>query len=109
MGKTKKFLIIAGIFLLMLNAAYAASFDVKAASVKDKIVVDEVAEFDIIIQNNLDTGEEFIIKKAGYPFWDTYTKPLQNPITLKVPAKGSASARIFAAHVERTNGTAEGI
>lgn len=90
-----RFFIFAGIFLVLLNLAYAAPFDVKVTAIKDKIVVDEIAEFDIAVQNNLDTGEEFTIKKAGYPFWDMYTKPLQNPITLKVPAQSTSSIKLF--------------
>ncbi|MBI2653804.1 hypothetical protein HYX02_03245 [Candidatus Woesearchaeota archaeon] len=95
MSKMNKFFILIALILLTLNAAYAASFDVKVTAIKDRIVVDELAEFDIAIQNNLETEEEFTIKKAGYPFWDMYTKPLQNPITLKVPASSSASIRLF--------------
>lgn len=95
MSKIVKFFIILSAFMLLLNVAYAASFEVRAAAINDKIVVDEVAEFEIVIQNNLDREEEFIIKKAGYPFWDMYTKPLQNPITLRVPASGTSSIRLF--------------
>lgn len=96
MTKTYKgLLILITAFILMLKIAYAASFDVKVTSIKDKIVVDEVAEFNVTVQNNLDTDEEFTIKKAGYPFWDMYIKPLQNPITLKVPAQGSSSIKLF--------------
>ncbi len=90
-----KFFIFAVLFLLFSGAAYAASFDVKVDPIKDKIAVDENAEFNITIQNNLDTDEEFTIKKAGYPFWDMFTEPLQNPITLKVPALSSASLNLF--------------
>ena len=95
MNKTRTFFIFLGIFILLLNLAYAASFDVKVTAINDRIVVDEVAEFDVAIQNNLETEEEFTIKKAGFPFWDMYTKPLQNPIKVKVPAQGSASIRLF--------------
>src|SRR3989339_2195257 len=95
MNNMKKLLILATVLLLFANIAYAASFDVKVTPVNDKIVVDEVAEFDIAVQNNLDTDEEYTIKKAGYPFWDMYTKPLQNPITLNVPAQSSASITLF--------------
>ena len=95
MDKTIKFFIPIVLFLIVLNLTYAASFEVKVTPLKDKIVVDEVAEFDITIQNNLDTDEEFTIKKAGYPFWDMYTKPLQNPITLKVPAQSTSSIMLF--------------
>jgi len=94
MNKTTFFVLIA-LFCLLPNLAYAASFGAEATAIKDKIVVDEIAEFDITISNYLDTEEEFVIKKAGYPFWDMYTKPLQNPATLKVPAQGSASIRFF--------------
>ncbi|MBI3036001.1 hypothetical protein HYY71_06800 [Candidatus Woesearchaeota archaeon] len=95
MAKIVKFFMLIIAFLVFLNLAYAASFDVKVTAIKDKIVVDEVAEFEINIQNNLDMDEEFTIKKAGYPFWDMYTKPLQNPITLKVPAQSAASIKLF--------------
>ncbi len=94
-GKLGKFCILAGVVMLLLNAAYAISFSAKSTPIKDKIVVDEVAEFNITIENGLQTEEEFTIKKAGYPFWDMFTKPLQNPITLKVPAKSSASQALF--------------
>ena len=91
----KRLLILVLGILLLVNIAHAASFSVKVTPVLDKIVVDEIAEFDLEITNNLDTSEEFTIKKAGYPFWDMYTKPLQNPITLRVPGQDSASIRIF--------------
>jgi len=95
MGKINRLFILVVLFVLFLNIAYAQSFDAKATSIKDRIVVDEVAEFDIAVQNNLDTDEEFTIKKVGYPFWDMYTKPLQNPITLKVPAQSTLSIKLF--------------
>jgi len=94
-GKMGKFFILATVLLVLVNIAFAASFDVKVTPITDKIVVDEVAEFDIDVQNNLDTDEEYLIKKAGYPFWDMYTKPLQNPITLKVPAQSTSSIKLF--------------
>lgn len=95
MSKITHFFMLLAVFLLLINFAYAASFDVKIAPIKDQISVDDVAEFNVTIQNNLDTGEDFIIKKAGYPFWDMYTKPLQNPISITVPALGSASINLF--------------
>ena len=95
MGKIRSFLIRISVFVLLLHAAHASSFDVKVTPIKDKIAVDEVAEFDIAVQNNLDSDEDFTIKKAGYPFWDMYTKPLQNPITLKAPAQSTSSISLF--------------
>ncbi len=95
MNKLTKFFILIIIFLVFINFAYASAFDVKVTAINDKIVVDEVAEFDVAIQNNLDTDEEFVIKKAGYPFWDMYTKPLQSPIALKVLALSNASIKLF--------------
>lgn len=94
-GDMNKLFIVISVFLLLPLTAYAASFDVKVTSIKDKIVVDEVAVFDIAVQNNLDTTEEFTIKKAGYPFWDMYTDPLQSPINLKVPAQSASSIKLF--------------
>ena len=93
--KLKNFFIIAIILLVSLNIAVAASFDVNVTPIKDKIVVDEVAEYDLNIQNNLNTNEEFTIKKAGYPFWDMYTEPLQSPITLKVAGQSSSSIKLL--------------
>ncbi len=103
MATINKFFILLSAFLLLVNIANAASFDVKVTAIKDLIVVDEVAEFNIEIQNNLDTEQEFLIKKAGYPFWDMYTKPLQNPVTLNVPALSTASIRLFVDPLYITN------
>ena len=102
MFKMKKFFIFIGIFVLLLNIAHAASFDVKVTPINDRIVVDEVAEFEVAVQNNLETEEEFTVKKAGFPFWDMYIKPLQNPITIKVPAQSTGTIRLFVQplHVE---------
>lgn len=95
MAKSEMFFILIGAFILLIGIANAAPFDVKVTPIKDKIVVDEIAEFNITIQNNLDRDEEYVIKKAGYPFWDMYIEPLQNPITLNVPAQSSASIKLF--------------
>ncbi len=95
MNKTRSFFITFAFLLLFINVAHASSFDIKVVPIKDKIVVDDTAEFNVTIINNFDSDEEFTIKKVGYPFWDSYTKPLQNPITLKVPASGSATIKLF--------------
>lgn len=95
MLKMKKLLILILGIVILANLAYASSFDIKVTPIVDKIVVDETAEFDLTVTNNLDAREEFTIKKAGYPFWDMYTKPLQNPITLTVPAQSSATLRVY--------------
>ena len=93
--KKRGLLIILSLFLLTVKAALGLSFEINATPLKDQIMVDDIAEFTINIKNNLETDENFIIKKAGYPFWDTYTKPLQNPISLKVPAKSESSMSLF--------------
>ena len=95
MSKTSKFFIFMIAFILFVYTAHAAAFDVNVTPVKDRIVVDEIGEFNITVQNNLNTDEEFTVKKAGYPYWDMYIKPLQNPITIKVPSQSSASIKIF--------------
>ena len=95
MAKINRFFILLTAFFLLANTVHGFSFNVHVNPIKDKIVVDEVAEYDISIKNLLDTDEEFLIKKAGYPYWDMYITPIQNPITLNVPAKSSASIRLF--------------
>src|SRR3989338_1924288 len=95
MPKTMKFFAYLFATLLLATFSFAASFDIVVTPVQDKIVVDEVAEFDITIKNNLGTSEDFVIKKAGYPFWDMYTKPIQNPITLRVPPNSNQTFRLF--------------
>ena len=64
MTKTSKFFIVAFVFLLFLNTAHAAFFEAKAVPIKDKIAVNEIAEYNITIQNNLDSDEEYTIKKT---------------------------------------------
>lgn len=96
MKKINKFLILAAaLSLFLVNIAHALAFDVKITSIKDKIILNESAEFNVAIQNYMDTDEEFTIKKTGYPFWDMYAKPLQNPITLNVPSNGTSSIKLF--------------
>ena len=95
MRKISNFFVYIIGLLLLSNIVHAQSFNAKVVPIKDKIVVDEVAEFNITITNYLPTAEEFTIKKTGYPFWDMYIKPLQNPISLNVPGNGSASLKLF--------------
>jgi len=103
MRKITQFLILVFIFLLAVHTAYASSFDINATPVKDKIVVDDVALFDINIRNNLATSEEFTIKKTGYPFWDMYTKPLQNPIIVTVPANSNVIVQLYVSPLHITS------
>ena len=95
MNKVHRLLVLGVLIFVFASLAHAVGFTVEVIAIKDKIDVDDVAEFNIAITNNMDTQEEFTINKAGYPFWDMYTKPLQNPITLKVPAKNTASIRLY--------------
>ena len=95
MNRLTKFSILILAILILANSVHAASFDAKVTAINDKIVVDETAQFQVTIQNYLPTDEDFTIKKAGYPFWDMYTEPLQNPITLKVAGNSSASITLF--------------
>lgn len=103
MRKITKFFILISIFILFTNVVHASSFNANATPVKDKIVVDDVALFNLTIQNNLNTEEEFTVKKTGYPFWDMYTKPLQNPVTVRVPANGSAVIPFYVAPLHITS------
>ena len=103
MRKITQFLVLISTFMLFANIAHASSFTLKATPVKDKIVVNDVALFNITIQNNLATNEEFTIKKTGYPFWDMFTKPLQNPVTVIVPANGSVTVPLYVAPLHITS------
>ncbi len=93
--KINNLLVLIFVFLLVLSSVHAISFDASVVAIKDKIIVDELAEFDIVIENHLDTAEEFTIKKSGYPFWDMYTDPVQNPINVQVPGQGTGKVRLF--------------
>jgi hypothetical protein len=95
MTKLLKFFMLGLFFLFFTGLVCAQSFDIEIVSIKDRIIVDEEAEFDVTIHNSGDTEEEYMIKKAGYPFWDMFTKPLISPITLIVPPHSSKSLKFF--------------
>jgi len=96
MDKLNKYSILVFAVVLSLNIAYALpSFDVKVFPIKDKIVVDDTAVFNITVHNYLNSSGEFTIKKAGFPYWDMYTEPLQSPITLTASANDAASVILF--------------
>lgn len=85
---------IAALVLLPLFVS-AISFDIEVKAIKYQIIVNETAEFDITISNNLASEEEFIFHRIGYPFWDMFVKPLISPITYVIPANSKKTFRIF--------------
>ena len=95
MNPIKRLFPIAMLFLILVSITHGISFTVEVTPIKNKIDVEDVAEFDITVNNLLNSTEEFNVRKAQYPFWDMYTKPLQNPITIVVPPKGSATIRLY--------------
>ena len=62
MAKTSKFFIFIIAFMILMYTVHAAAFDINVTAVKDRIVVDEIAEFNLTIQNNLEIDEQLIIK-----------------------------------------------
>ena len=70
-------------------------FSVEIDDIKDVITLDELAEYNITIKNNMDEDKKFHIKSRDYPFWDIYTKPLQNPIEVTVAPGQSESVTIY--------------
>jgi hypothetical protein len=80
----RKLVLFAIIFSLYISIAYAASFDVEAIPIKDRIIIDEFATFQLNIKNNLQQKDEFRIYTLDFPTWDVRTDPLINPITLEL-------------------------
>ncbi|MBW2976528.1 hypothetical protein KY347_03725 [Candidatus Woesearchaeota archaeon] len=94
MAFIKKPVLFAIVFLICASAAYAASFDVEATAVKDRIIVDEFAKFRLDIKNNLDKKDEYRIYSLDFPTWDVRTEPLINPITLELNPGAEGSVEL---------------
>src|SRR3989344_3977953 len=88
------FLLIMALFIIS-SSAYAQSFEVSVISIKDRIAVDEIAEYDFVIKNHMNSTEDFTIRKANYPNWDMYVLSRTSPITVTVPPRTEVSTRIY--------------
>ena len=95
MAFTKNCAIFAFVFLLMLSIAYAASFDVSSEPIKDRIIINEVAKFNVTVRNNLDKDDEYRIYTLDFPTWGIRTEPISNPITIDLKPGEQGSVEII--------------
>lgn len=82
------------VFLLVLSLASVSAidnFNVAVVTLENQIIVNETASFRVEVTNYHDRSKEFKLEKVGYPFWDMFTDPLQNPITIDVPPESTRS------------------
>ena len=91
----KSIYILLVIFLFSLFSVSALDFDADLVATKNKITIDQVAEFTLTIYNYETTRESFRIKNTDYLLWDIYTKPRLSPITIDVPPKSNASVNLL--------------
>ena len=81
----RNILVVMLVFFLYLSAANAASFQVAATPIEDRIVLDQFAKFRIEIKNNLkETKDEYRIYTLYFPTWYVRTDPIANHITLEL-------------------------
>ena len=90
----KKAVLILIVLLLMVSAVYAVDFSVLASPVTDKIDLSESAKFTLSITND-GASREFKIRSMAHPYWEVYTEPFMNPITLEVDQGETKSIDIF--------------
>jgi len=94
MNLVKKSVLLTFILIIYSSIAYAASFDVEAVPINNRIVIDEFATFQLNIKNNLDKKDEYRIYSLNFPTWDVRTDPIQNPITLELGPGEEGSVEI---------------
>ncbi|MBD3163839.1 hypothetical protein GF323_01450 [Candidatus Woesearchaeota archaeon] len=81
--------------ILAVAAAYGA-FSADITPIKNRITLDENAEFSIEIKNTETYKQTFRIDGSpSYPDWSVRTMPIIRPITLEVPAKSNESINIL--------------
>ena len=81
--------------LLASTLVAAASFTVEVAPVKDRILIDGIAEFKLTIHNLGPVTAKYVIDKVDYPRWDIRTPDNINPITIDIPAGGSGTLTLY--------------
>jgi hypothetical protein len=79
-----KISVVLFLFIIYSSIAYAAAFDIEITPIKDRIVINEFAEFEITIKNNLNEKDEYRIYTLDFPTWDLRTDPIQNPISFEL-------------------------
>jgi len=83
------------VLLVSIVSATALDFDLSTTKIKDKISLNDVAEFDLSIKNNDPVENSYRIKTLDYPIWDVYTKPLQNPIIVDILPNQTKTIRLL--------------
>ncbi len=81
--------------LLCVSVAQAVDFKVVENPVKNKIFLNELAEYQVTIINDEPNPERFKILNKDYPNWDVRTDPIFNPIIIDVPANSNASVLLY--------------
>ncbi|MCH8004543.1 MAG: hypothetical protein IH934_08005 [Nanoarchaeota archaeon] len=94
MNLVKKSILPILILIIYSSIAYAASFDVDAVPINNRIIIDEFATFQINIKNNLDKKDEYRIYTLDFPTWDVRTDPIANPITLELEPGEEGSVEV---------------
>src|SRR3989338_10006385 len=83
------------ILVIFLPIVFAQDFDVSITPIKNKITINEEAEFDVVIKNNLNSYETFRITNPNYPQWDMRTEPRVSPITADISPNGTKTTRVY--------------
>jgi hypothetical protein len=101
----KYFAIIPVIFLLLVSVVSADNhtsesivedtFTFELNAVKNKISVEDLAEFELKITNKLDKEIEYRVYSLSFPNWEILTKPLVNPIIVTVSPLSSKVTSIY--------------
>ena len=96
----KHFAIIVVVFLMFISVVSAENettdeFGVELFSIKNKISVEDLAEFELKIINKLDKEVEYRVYSLSFPEWEVITKPLVNPIIVSVGPLSSKTTSIF--------------
>ena len=84
------------VLLVSSSLVWAADpdFTVELEPVNSTIKADQVAEFDLIIRNNLDSEESFRVYTQDYS-WDVGTKPIRNPLHVDVEPESNKTTRLY--------------
>ncbi len=87
----------------MITSVSALDFEISSKPIKDKITLEDLAEFEITISNTGDFQKSFSMRTMDFPIWDVYTKPVINPITVDVDSGESETIRLFVDPLHVTN------
>ncbi|HLC95895.1 MAG TPA: hypothetical protein VJH97_01060 [Candidatus Nanoarchaeia archaeon] len=98
---------IVWLLMCVILVISASAFRVSTETIKDTIALDELAEFSITITNDDVSPHDFRFVKLDYPYWDIYTKPLQNPLIITVPGSSSVTTKVYVDPLQLTEGVTD--